>query len=146
MGIRTRTIGLQPFVVLLETEMLEEKHVKSEALTALIREINVVVGLQNDVLGLEKDIGVGEVMNFVVVASRVEGRGAWTEERLRSVEEAVVRAVDAHNKTLESVKGLRRAILDAGKGDGEELVAEALYRFATTHYFWASAARRYQAN
>lgn len=146
MKVRARTIGTIPFMVLLESEVLPVDHIKSSALRALEKEINMIIGLQNDVLGLEKDLREGCTMNFVVVASGFQSTQPMTIEMQRSVETAVAKLVGVHNEKLQLSNRLRKALRNKEDDLGESDVAESLYLLSASHFYWASAARRYRVS
>lgn len=148
MTIRTRTIGIAPLATLLASEHLDDEHVKSSALRALEKEVYALVGLQNDVLGLEKDLRTGEMMNFVVVDSGIDlsSSEVMTEDGRSKVRGGVAHLVVYHNERLQLAKRLRKVISSRPEENGEREVAEGLYLLTATHFYWASAARRYRVS
>ncbi|KAL1310985.1 hypothetical protein AAFC00_001205 [Neodothiora populina] len=148
MKIRVRTIGIAPLAMLVESETLPQNHAKSSALRALEKEIYGVVGLQNDVLGLEKDLREGEVMNFVVVDSGINltSSDVMTEDGRQKVREGVAHLVIHHNERLQLAKRLRKAIASRPDDSVEKESAEALYLLSATHFYWASTAKRYRVS
>lgn len=146
MAIRVRTIGIAPLAALLASENIDVSHTASSALRALEKEIFAIVGLQNDILGLEKDLRTGEMMNFVVVDSGIDLATAdvLTEAGRGKVREGVAHLVLYHNERLQLAKRLRKVIASRPEDNGEREVAEGLYLLTATHFYWASAARRYR--
>lgn len=148
MSIRTRTIGLAPFIALLECELIPGNHEKSETLKKLESEVGVLIGLQNDLLGLERDLELGEMMNLVFIAdiSTVPGRrmSMGQDRGMPLLDEEVKRAVTWHNETLDSVKELKRSIMARPEDTGEKNMAQALHDFVATHFDWARQAQRYR--
>ncbi|KAF2770740.1 hypothetical protein EJ03DRAFT_350038 [Teratosphaeria nubilosa] len=106
LATRARTVGLRPFFVLVEAAAgveltgLEEEEVKTR--------VALAVALQNDVLGLRRDLEMREGRNYVAVCSRVAGRGlAWGLEKAAVVHnEAEAEAVGAWRRAGEGGKGV----------------------------------------
>ncbi|KAF1981406.1 hypothetical protein K402DRAFT_467587 [Aulographum hederae CBS 113979] len=55
MEIRAQTCGLPPFFTLLESCWMSSYHKRSTALQGLQGCVEIIVGIQNDLIGLEKD-------------------------------------------------------------------------------------------
>jgi hypothetical protein len=98
--------------------------------------VATIVGLQNDLVGLRKDVEEGEKMNHAILLTERKGLG---------LRQAVEVAVEKHNQCvrdmLEEVERLERRI-DA-KGGWREL-RECMVGFVGTHFEWATAAKRYK--
>ncbi|KAH9841326.1 terpenoid synthase [Teratosphaeria destructans] len=128
LATRARTVGLGPFFVLVEAVVggdggRVEEEVKMQ--------VAVAVALQNDVLGLSRDLEMGEGRNFVVVCSRGAGRGlAW------GVEKAVVVHNEAVGEAVEVWRGRGREGREGREGEGE-VMAEVV-GFVGRHWGWVA--------
>ncbi|GME57136.1 putative NAD-binding-like protein [Neofusicoccum parvum] len=163
LAVRERTIGVAPFFVLLEADILPPGHVNSAALTALKQNVTDVVVLQNDLCGLERDIGAENVLNFAILASdelravvagkevrtRSNGRlrgeefGMTVQEAVQKGNEGILRATALHNNAVEMASQYCEdlvAEMDREDCDEEAVVANEILNFVTTHYRWASKA------
>ncbi|KAI0406543.1 hypothetical protein F4802DRAFT_613414 [Xylaria palmicola] len=67
MGIRVRTIALKPFFDVIKHELLSEDYRFNKIWDELQMNICRAVGLQNDLIGLERDMEDGEPLNAVTV-------------------------------------------------------------------------------
>ena len=134
--IRCETIGMRPFFLLAHynfdpTSALKPLHPRLETAMSNIR---TAVGLQNDLIGLERDLGEGELFNYILRSRRpsVENMGQrW------------MRAIALHNEAIRSAieasKDLRRA-----EKVGEVSCLECLLKFVERHFLWATSAVRYK--
>jgi hypothetical protein len=132
--IRVRTIGLSPLFILLGGYCFD--HVPSRRVPALEMCVKVAVGMQNDLMGLEKDRSVGEWMNFAIIATM--DHTSVTERR-----DGLLRCVKAHNAAVRQAVHCWE-LLQAGADDAERWYAWQLLRFVELHYQWACTASRYQ--
>ncbi|KAH7024309.1 hypothetical protein B0J12DRAFT_387998 [Macrophomina phaseolina] len=163
LAVRERTIGVAPFFVLLEADVLPAGHVNSPALAALKQSVTDVVVLQNDLCGLEPDICEDNVLNFVILASdelravitgkevrtasngrlRGEEFGMTVQEAAKKGNEGILRATALHNNAVEMASRHCEhlvAEMDRDNCDEEAVVANEILNFVTTHYRWASQA------
>ena len=117
--VRCRTVGLDPFFYLVRTELAVE-----EPLARLEAAVSLAVGLQNDIVGLRKDIMEGERFNFILL------RGEGIERGLR-------KAVGCHNRSVR----LAAQAMDELPGAKEDHVL--VLGFVARHWAWAKCADRY---
>lgn len=73
MAIRSQTISLSPFFEVIKQEYLPKEWRSIGVWVRLQHEVSVAAGLQNDLVGLERDLQSGEQLNAVVVLKRLEG-------------------------------------------------------------------------
>lgn len=101
------------------------------------------MGLQNGLVGSEKDLGEGEVMNLMVVAAGGPEvlRRRSDGEKERAASEGVVQVVAWHNHIMDQARIWTAAMADGEYGKNE--VTEDLFMVVATHYPWASKAKRY---
>lgn len=138
--IRSHTVGLRPFFSILQTEFLTEK-ISNPSITAhldrLQNHISIVVGLQNDLVGLKRDIASVEAYNIVLLKTEASP-GAGIARAVREV-------VRMHNQqVLHAVEEFRGIVEKRGGWDGCALVAYGMLAFATRHFLWACKAERYR--
>ncbi|KAK3303717.1 NAD(P)-binding-like protein [Chaetomium strumarium] len=146
MSIRARTISLNPFFAALKSEYLTEADLSFRAhWDDLENAVCRVAGLQNDLIGLVRDLEAVEQLNAVVVLMRGFGTGK-TDGLCRCV--ALVNA--EHNRgvtrCLEVVAWLRRAAEGTAGSSIErvETVARCILMLCETHLRWCASAKRYR--
>jgi len=143
MRIRESTIGLTPFFNLLRVSQKYSSQGSSGSLALLELCVNVVVGLQNDLIGLEKDIATREWMNYAIVD--VGYRGDMEQrEALQLVKPGVQRAVESHNCTVRlAVKYWEELVVEGNVQDIQ--IALSMLVFIDRHLQWALTSKRYKA-
>ncbi|KAJ5477710.1 hypothetical protein N7530_003219 [Penicillium desertorum] len=121
MDLRTRTIGVAPFFAL--------------------KAVNMTVGLQNDLVGLEKDLENGELLNAVLVAVEQQGEEGKEQDLAKAIE-----AICAlHNQNIAGVVRTRQRVVLEGKGNPAAIIANSQLLFTETHFRWCTTAKRYNA-
>ncbi|KAH8434009.1 terpene synthase family protein [Aspergillus melleus] len=150
LAIRRKTIGLKPAFALIRSAY-NQPYPPSKETTQLQNDIAIVAGLQNDLIGLEKDIRTGEAVNAVVfllggMEMKKSGKWAVGNEGLRAATGEVCRL---HNLFLERVlKRVERLEARARVVPGMEMEAALASLEASlmqTHFEWCTSAKRYQA-
>lgn len=134
--IRIRTIGLSPFFILLADQCLSQVSGRDERLSVLETCVNVAIGMQNDLIGLDKDRKVGEWMNFAVLAAMDNISTADTGD-------GVLRCVETHNCAVRLALHSWN-LMDAGTEVADRIYAAKLLHFVHLHFRWAVAAQRYR--
>ncbi|RAH42166.1 terpene synthase family protein [Aspergillus brunneoviolaceus CBS 621.78] len=145
MAVRTKTIGIGPFMTMAIWGILGRK-IEHKELNALMDKIKHVVGLQNDLIGLEKDIRSGECMNSVLILARSGQVGDVVNEQ-KTILARAQRVYEMHNQlVIEAVEIARnflsRPIIDM---TSEEKVAamETILLVAQHHLHRSTSAKRY---
>lgn len=140
--LRSGTIGLAPFWEILRGNLFFEMERNFVEATSLKLESHVaaVVGLQNDLVGLAKDLEDGDQMNYVSLRA---------ERESLNTRQALAAAIELHNRTVREAVEERRTLEslwpDSWKGNGSmRIYADSMLGFMTTHFMWASASRRYE--
>ncbi|KAK4550837.1 hypothetical protein LTR36_000417 [Oleoguttula mirabilis] len=136
-NIRLRTVGLQPFFVLLSHTFRVASCEASAGSLLMVLEssLALAVGLQNDILGLSKDLQLGEICNFVILDSQRSGHG---------FDSSLGKAVRMHNAAVEeAVDSWAKLTEHCGSSCGLSSYADSILGFAATHFVWASSAERY---
>ncbi|KAK4149485.1 hypothetical protein C8A00DRAFT_46906 [Chaetomidium leptoderma] len=132
MSIRCRTIALNPFFENLQNE------------------VSRVAGLQNDLIGLVRDLEDGEQLNGVMVLMR--GCRGYNKDQLDHdiLSRCVAMANAEHNQSasrcFEYMAQLHRAAEASGCSEIErvEKVARHIIMMCETHLRWCSSAKRYR--
>lgn len=141
LAIRTHTVGLAPFFAVLE-DCLCAGHDSEESLDSeqsdirtLQAGVSLAVGLQNDLIGLKKDLATDEQLNLIRLLQRRDSL---------SLEEGLARAIQMHNDTvLSTLDCYSRLRQDVSKAH-QIVLAESIIHFVRTHYAWATRSQRYQ--
>lgn len=104
--------------------------------------LNGAIGLQNDLVGLEKDVDEKESMNAVLV-SMEEPWGK--EEALETKLADTIAAVCAfHNSSIAEAVQIHQRILQ-GAEESEIIVANSQLLLTETYFKWCTTAKRYRA-
>lgn len=142
LSIRGATMGLEPFFRLLRLSVGNTSSQSSD-LAGLGTCLCVVAGLQNDLLGVEKDITSGDGMNYALVhASDYVGAdaGRWN----KAIEAGIQQGARCHNSAMILAIEFFEAILEKGSNHDVQ-AAYAMLLFVARHFQWASKAKRYKA-
>lgn len=136
LNIRTHTVGLGPFFAILQGYCYNGHEVQianshESDIKSLYASVSLAVGLQNDIIGLEKDIAIDEQLNMVRLLCKGDGR---------SLEEALATAVEMHNKAIMEAIRCRDSVYAESRLSA---LAESVLAFSRTHYAWATHSKRY---
>ena len=151
LSIRSRTISLNPFFEVIKTEYLSPADWKLNATwLKLQNEISRVAGLQNDLIGLMRDIDDGEELNAVMVLMR--GFRGFNKDHIDySILARCVALVNAeHNQSaarcFDYMRQLHREAEAMEGSDIErvETAARHMIMMCETHLRWCSSAKRYR--
>ncbi|KAL6168774.1 hypothetical protein ACJQWK_05146 [Exserohilum turcicum] len=102
--------------------------------------IKITVGLQNDIVGLAKDMEKGERMNLAVLL--VEQQNESTQS-LEAIQAALSTAVFMHNTEMQNVIRHWADIKTADYSPAVQVYAHSLMAFTRTHLTWATQTDRY---
>ena len=146
LGIRMRTVGLLPFFTIVEHNLFDSR---KDAGTRRIQEmealVNCAVGLQNDIVGLERDITSGDRLNLISVVARAAEDDAGRTPSSCNIESALFRASELHNVAVKSAMSWFCELSGSVSEQSPEFVfASCLLDFISRHFTWASSAKRYQ--
>ncbi|CAI6098886.1 unnamed protein product, partial [Clonostachys chloroleuca] len=147
MSIRSRTISLNPFFEVIKREYFPAIWRSTTAWDRLQEAISSAAGLQNDLVGLERDIKNDEQMNAVIILMRSQA-GARSADKTHSLlARCVDTAVDEHNKRMETVFKQAARILELAGGDqlavATNQVVQHIVTMARGHLTWCASAKRY---
>lgn len=140
--IRAHTIGLLPFFAILEDLVCTEIQTELGSLSSdpdvvsLRTRVAHAVGLQNDIVGLEKDLATGEQLNLVRLLQARDQR---------SIEDALLTVIRMHNDAVTAILDHFKALAEDSTKAHLLGLAESIVMFIRTHYAWATRSKRYQA-
>lgn len=140
LAVRTHTIGLEPFFSILESLLLVRRDdTPTTSYATLLVSVNLAVGLQNDIVGLEKDISRGERFNMILLATK--------QDEKQDIESALMMAIEMHNDAVRTSLSCYEDLISGISYFADQdldLVAKSVLLFLRTHYSWATHSRRYQ--
>ncbi|CAI7669389.1 unnamed protein product [Penicillium crustosum] len=142
---RGRTMGIHPFFTLIRTlhEPVEEEYLTD--LKNLQKGISLILGLQNDLVGLEKDRRNGETMNAVLVSLK-EQAGMDVEHMDMILPRTIQDVCNIHNLCVLAAVEMYEGLHVSLQGDSHDPILEAaILAFADTHLKWCASSKRYQA-
>lgn len=146
LGIRSRTISLNPFFEVIKCEYLPAELRSNTAWDELQLHVCRAAGLQNDLIGLERDLEMGEQMNAVIVllqehCSSLKGLdktlysrciGVINEEHNR----CIAQSLDC-TPQFSSLAGCEKSVIFV------EEVMRHVISLGETHLKWCASAKRY---
>lgn len=146
MSIRCRTISLNPFFEVLKTEYLPSDQISNPVWHKLQHAVSCAAGLQNDLIGLERDIDKGEELNAVIVLMRPHSE--HPSEVGEAVFEQQVHLInEEHNANVARALDLAAKANRLAEGIEAIAIAEVVWHItllASTHLMWCASAKRYQ--
>ncbi|KAK0614751.1 hypothetical protein B0T14DRAFT_313288 [Immersiella caudata] len=130
MQFRCRTISLNPFFEVIKCKYLPPEWKSAPVWDNLQMQVSRAAGLQNDLIGLERDMEEGEPLNAVIVLLRSAGfqKNKSVALALDAVADICLAASAAPRETFMAVASVMRHIVS----------------LADTHLKWCSTAKRYQ--
>lgn len=142
---RGKTMGIHPFFTLIRTLHPPIKEEYLASLRELQNRVSLVLGLQNDLVGLEKDRRNGETMNAVLVSLK-EQCGLDVDRMDLILPRTIEEVCGIHNVCLSAAMDLHKQLHITLKGDDQDVILEtAILAFADTHLKWCASSKRYQA-
>ncbi|KAK5997674.1 hypothetical protein PT974_00029 [Cladobotryum mycophilum] len=146
MAIRSKTIALNPFFEVIKHEFLPAKWRSNSAWNKLQLEVSRAAGLQNDLIGLEKDLEKNEEMNAVIIMMRAHDSNLKVlDEKLYS--NCISLVNKEHNDSVARSLGCVAKIQQSAKGELPDSVAEVVRHIVSlgeTHLKWCASAKRYR--
>lgn len=138
-------MGIHPFFTLIRTlhEPVEEEYLTG--LRNLQKGVGLILGLQNDLVGLEKDRRNGETMNAVLVSLK-EQAGMDVDHMAMILPKTIQDVCDIHNLCVSAAVEMHEGLHVSLNGDAHDPILEtAILAFADTHLKWCASSKRYQA-
>ncbi|KAJ4288736.1 hypothetical protein N0V88_007270 [Collariella sp. IMI 366227] len=148
--IRRRTISLSPFFEVIKSEYLPKMDGNlNNAFLHLQEEVSYVTGLQNDMVGLIRDLQDGEELNAVVVLLRGFNITDMFQPNPKILARCVAMVNAEHNRgvarCLDAATQVHRVAEGSASPIAEvEKVARHMLMMCETHLKWAAAAKRYR--
>ncbi|KAK3987120.1 Iridoid synthase [Cladorrhinum sp. PSN332] len=148
LSVRSRTIALDPFFEVLKREHLPAEWQLSTAWENLQLEVGCSAGLQNDLIGLGRDLETGEQLNAVIVLLRALG-GNLEDTDKTLLTQCVDLVTTKHNQSviraLNYAEEINRAAEAASPSVAAAVaqVARHMLLLSETHLRWCAAAKRY---
>lgn len=139
MSIRRRTIALTPFFELLKHEYLPDT-ADHPAWELLQTQVSTIAGLQNDLVGLERDMENGEGMNAVLVLMRAASESEEAKKP-QLLADCVAAGSQLHNEAVERALALFDELCQVEK---VREVARNILMLSQTHLMWCTSAKRYK--
>jgi hypothetical protein len=152
MQFRTQTISLNPFFEVIKCEYLDAEWESSPIWDDLQMHVSRAAGLQNDLIGLERDMKEGEPLNAVIVLLRTAGSHDNNLVDDALLADSVNSIAENHNQSVAlALDGVGDICLAASAAPRETFSAVAsvtrhIVSLADTHLRWCSTAKRYNAN
>jgi hypothetical protein len=107
--------------------------------------VSLILGLQNDLVGLEKDRRNGETMNAVLVSLK-EQAGIDVGHMNMILPRTYQDVCDIHNLCVSAAVEMHEGLHASLNGDSHDPILEtAILAFADTHLKWCVSSKRYQA-
>ncbi|KAF2963143.1 hypothetical protein GQX73_g10429 [Xylaria multiplex] len=145
MGIRVRTIALNPFFDIIKSEFLPEDSRFNAVWGKLQKEVCRAAGLQNDLIGLERDLEGGERLNAVIVLMASEN-----DQPREPGEELLTRYINQvtaeHNQsTAQAIDLIAQINQNMGTIYSKKVAETArhIILLCETHLKWCMNAKRY---
>jgi hypothetical protein len=101
---------------------------------------SLAAGLQNDIVGIDKDIAKGEWMNYPMVYAE----GCEPTETVAMIEKGALKGVKSHNHAVDVAMEQFNAILAEGSMDDLKVAAGILI-IVVRHFKWVCVAKRYKS-
>ena len=151
MTIRSRTIALNPFFEVIKTEFLEKPEWQfNSAWERLQLEVSRVAGLQNDLVGLVRDLEDGEQLNAVIVMMRSYGEIDKGERNPALLSWCIAKVSTEHNQSVSRCLYYASQLHIAAEDSRlhsvmtrTEAVVRQILLLCETHLRWCASAKRY---
>ena len=143
--IRQTTISFDPIYAIMDANL--DLHGSSEvraSIQGLKDAVSLTAGLQNDILGLPKDVHNASLMNYIIVQYLRHSTGAPFPDNLNMevLLPSLCLAIDRHN--LEARQALEYYAQVKKQGTHEEEgFAKKIYVLMCTHLKWVTSSTRY---
>ncbi|KAK1831880.1 Iridoid synthase [Podospora conica] len=148
MTIRSRTIALLPFFEVIKCEYLPQplQDNLNPVWGNLQHAVCCAAGLQNDLIGLARDLDNGERLNAVMVLLPSFGTSSDQLDR-DALFRAVAQVSAEHDENVsQAMVWASRLVGDASGSDAEAIsnVARQILMLCETHLKWCTSSKRYQ--
>lgn len=144
MRIRRRTIGLNPFFELIKSEYLPQNVSSDPAWESLQAHVSTAAGLQNDLIGLERDVERGEVLNAVLIGVRAKQTAKYAAFPDELLSTSVSSVSEQHNLAAQSSLESFSQLCQESSPHCVREVARHILLVCQTHLMWCTSDRRYE--
>lgn len=144
MRIRRRTIGLNPFFELIKSEYLPKEAFSEPAWEPLQTQVSAAAGLQNDLIGLERDVEKGEILNAVLIGMRAKQTANDTLSPDELLSASVSNVSEQHNLAAQSSLESFIQLCQESSSNCVREVARNILTVCQTHLMWCTSDRRYK--
>ncbi|CAG8009484.1 unnamed protein product [Penicillium olsonii] len=141
---RGRTMGIHPFFTLIRTMHSPPCSKYLSGLRDLQTQVSLVLGLQNDLVGLEKDRRKGETMNAVLVSLN-EQVGIDVESKDNILPIIIQDVCGIHNRCVAAAVEMYHGLAGLDCEVQDPVLETEILAFADTHLKWCASSKRYQA-
>ena len=145
LSIHTKTIGLRPWFAMLMISDASIPMSEADALMANLKTwVTFAIGLQNDIIGLERDLERGQTMNFItVLRNQATGASAnFLALGIDAYDKEAYTAIQYHNEAFRWATGCFNSISRCGSRT-DRSQASKIYHLLSTHKNWAVKFGRY---
>ncbi|KAI8952904.1 isoprenoid synthase domain-containing protein [Xylaria longipes] len=145
MGIRVHTIALDPFFDIIKSEFLPEDIRSDSIWDELQTEVCRAAGLQNDLVGLERDLENGEPLNAVVVLMASNGGSLQGPGEALFARYVGQMSAEHNRSTARAIDLVTRINEKANTARSKQVVetAQHILLLCETHLKWCTTAKRY---
>lgn len=140
LSIRTTAFGTGPFFSLLRCGIGFEGQ-PTTRVRLLQMHISTLSALQNDIVGLERDLATGEWMNYAVVYSGCQD--PFNGLYMGDFEAGIQKLLEEYHAFLDIALGIWTRIFEDSSAKDQQL-AGSLLNFLSHHYDWACQTTRYK--
>lgn len=148
MTIRSRTIALLPFFEVIKSEYLPQslQDNPNPVWGNLQHAVCCAAGLQNDLIGLARDLDNGERLNAVMVLLPSFGTSSDQLDRDALFKAVAQVSVEHDENVSQAMVWAARLVGDASGPEAEAVanVARQILMLCETHLKWCTSAKRYQ--
>ncbi|KAH7381763.1 isoprenoid synthase domain-containing protein [Cadophora sp. MPI-SDFR-AT-0126] len=149
MKIRGETVGISPFFALVESSLNKSmsylRPLPSASVTDLKSMLNEIIGLQNDLIGLDKDIDAGWSVNVVTVLGGLRLRYPGSpEDRIRILKDCAREAEKMYADAIRNAIECCEVIYRNSKVESERELCKVMMEFIGRCLKWAIASQRYK--
>ncbi|PIA92394.1 hypothetical protein CB0940_08997 [Cercospora beticola] len=103
--------------------------------------VNRIIGLQNDIVGLPKDLENNEMMNVILLLADHGSNLKNGDERVQTARSL---AVAMHNTAVQEAMTLWASVKASYCSHAATVYVDSLLAFTLTHFKWAKRTNRYQ--
>lgn len=146
MAIRRRTIGLKPFFELIKSEYIQKNDLSNPAWESLQFHVTTAAGLQNDLIGLERDLEKEEILNAVLIELRARQTTSHSISSYDLLAANVAYVCEQHNLAIRSSLESFSQLCQISSPYCVREVARHILTVCYTHLMWCTSDSRYKMN